>query len=301
MNRTQRLLTLGLPGPRARGLLGRPRQDRQRRRHALDHRLRRPADQRQRQRLGRSRADRQPTVTRASSMNPSGPTSDLMNVEIQSYEVTYTRDDTGTRVPPQAGGLHLRHRPGQRHLRPSPTVLHARRAVQHAAPQDLQISAGIDPKPSSRQVRLRVTIRASSVARWRGERWRPRPLRSRSKLRPEIAGESMTSMRKPLLATACPSGLGPRTPGCSTDSPSSPTAPPVESGSAAGGDSELFSITSRDARRSRRGARASLTLGQSVRARRQRSARLDLTTGRSPRRSAAFGSVGGPQSSRSSW
>ncbi len=32
--------------------------------------------------------------------DPSGTTSDLMNVEIQSYEVTFTRADTGTRRPP---------------------------------------------------------------------------------------------------------------------------------------------------------------------------------------------------------
>jgi hypothetical protein len=33
--------------------------------------------------------------------NISQPTSDLMNVEIHSYEVTYTREDTGTRMPPK--------------------------------------------------------------------------------------------------------------------------------------------------------------------------------------------------------
>lgn len=33
--------------------------------------------------------------------DPNGTTSDLMNVEIQSYEVVYTREDTGTRVPPK--------------------------------------------------------------------------------------------------------------------------------------------------------------------------------------------------------
>jgi hypothetical protein len=33
--------------------------------------------------------------------NPSGPTGPLMNVEIQSYEVVYTREDTGTRTPPR--------------------------------------------------------------------------------------------------------------------------------------------------------------------------------------------------------
>lgn len=32
--------------------------------------------------------------------NPNGITSDLMNVEIQSYEVVFTREDGGTRVPP---------------------------------------------------------------------------------------------------------------------------------------------------------------------------------------------------------
>ena len=33
--------------------------------------------------------------------NPGADSSDLMNVEIQSYEVVYTREDTGTRVPPK--------------------------------------------------------------------------------------------------------------------------------------------------------------------------------------------------------
>ena len=32
--------------------------------------------------------------------NPTANTSDLMNVEIKSYQVTYTRTDGGTRVPP---------------------------------------------------------------------------------------------------------------------------------------------------------------------------------------------------------
>lgn len=32
--------------------------------------------------------------------NPNEPTSSLQNVEISSYEVTYTRADTGTRLPP---------------------------------------------------------------------------------------------------------------------------------------------------------------------------------------------------------
>ncbi len=39
-------------------------------------------------------------------LDPNGLTSDLMNVEIQSYEVIYTRGDTGTRIPtPLVRGL----------------------------------------------------------------------------------------------------------------------------------------------------------------------------------------------------
>ncbi|MFN7941709.1 MAG: hypothetical protein U0X73_08920 [Thermoanaerobaculia bacterium] len=34
-------------------------------------------------------------------LDPSSPTSDLMTVEIRSYEVTFTRSDTGTRTPPK--------------------------------------------------------------------------------------------------------------------------------------------------------------------------------------------------------
>ncbi len=33
--------------------------------------------------------------------DPNGVTSSLMNVEIESYEVTYTRADRGTRIPPK--------------------------------------------------------------------------------------------------------------------------------------------------------------------------------------------------------
>jgi len=33
--------------------------------------------------------------------NPGQPTSDLMKVEIEKYEVTFQRDDTGTRLPPR--------------------------------------------------------------------------------------------------------------------------------------------------------------------------------------------------------
>lgn len=39
-------------------------------------------------------------------LNPTGVTSDLMDVEIRSYEVTYSRADTGTRIPtPYTRGL----------------------------------------------------------------------------------------------------------------------------------------------------------------------------------------------------
>jgi len=42
-----------------------------------------------------------PTVTVTNvPKDPTGTTSDLQTVELRSYEVTYTRRDTGTRVPP---------------------------------------------------------------------------------------------------------------------------------------------------------------------------------------------------------
>jgi hypothetical protein len=40
-------------------------------------------------------------VVRSVVKNPDRGTSDLMKVEIDSYEVTFERDDTGTRVPPR--------------------------------------------------------------------------------------------------------------------------------------------------------------------------------------------------------
>ena len=39
-------------------------------------------------------------VIRNIAKDPTGVTSDLMNVELRSYEVTYTRRDTGRTVPP---------------------------------------------------------------------------------------------------------------------------------------------------------------------------------------------------------
>ena len=47
-------------------------------------------------RLCRHRVDHDQSIVR----DIDGDTSDLMNVEMQSYEVTYTRADGGTRVPP---------------------------------------------------------------------------------------------------------------------------------------------------------------------------------------------------------
>lgn len=39
-------------------------------------------------------------IVESVAKDPNAITSDLMNVEMQSYEVVYTRADTGTRVPP---------------------------------------------------------------------------------------------------------------------------------------------------------------------------------------------------------
>ena len=43
-----------------------------------------------------------PSMTLANvALDPTGTTSELMNIEIQSYEVVYTREDSGSRVPPK--------------------------------------------------------------------------------------------------------------------------------------------------------------------------------------------------------
>ena len=90
--------------------------------------------------------------------NTSTPTSSLMNVEVQSFEFTYTRDDTGTRLPPKlieyAFGVipvdgNFQYN-GQQFLRPE--------QFEAQPLKDLELF-GRDTETNSTSVRMRVTIR----------------------------------------------------------------------------------------------------------------------------------------------
>ncbi len=90
--------------------------------------------------------------------NPNGTTSSLMNVEIQSYEVTFTRADTGTRVPPKLVNYVFGIAPanGTFDLLNGPFM----RAEQFNTQPILDLkNRGIDSETGSRQVRLNVGLR----------------------------------------------------------------------------------------------------------------------------------------------
>ena len=81
-----------------------------------------------------------------------------MNVEIQSYEVTYTRADTGTRVPPKLVNYIFGIAPvnGTFELDNGPFM----RAEQFNTVPILDLkNLGIDSETGSRQIRLNVGLR----------------------------------------------------------------------------------------------------------------------------------------------
>lgn len=90
--------------------------------------------------------------------DPSGTTSTLMNVEIQSYEVTYERLDSGTRVPPKLVEYVFGIAPvnGTFTLDNGPFM----RAEQFTRDPLFTLGeTGIDSETGSRSIRLRVGIR----------------------------------------------------------------------------------------------------------------------------------------------
>ncbi|MEO8274651.1 MAG: hypothetical protein ABI639_00415 [Thermoanaerobaculia bacterium] len=90
--------------------------------------------------------------------DPSGTTSDLMNVEIQSYEVTFTRADAGTRVPPRLVNFIFGIAPvnGTFVLLNGPFM----RADQFNTQPILDLkNNGVDGETGSRLIRLNVGIR----------------------------------------------------------------------------------------------------------------------------------------------
>ena len=90
--------------------------------------------------------------------DPSGTTSDLMNVEIQSYEVVYTREDTGTRVPPKFVEAIFGVVPvnSTSTLDNYPVM---RTDQFNNVPLKDMAALGFDPETGSTVIRLRFTIR----------------------------------------------------------------------------------------------------------------------------------------------
>jgi hypothetical protein len=90
--------------------------------------------------------------------NPSGPTGPLMNVEIQSYEVSFTREDTGTRVPPRLVQSIFGVVPvgGTSDLENYPIMREDQ--FNNQPFRDLR-DFGVDTQTGSAVVRMRVTIR----------------------------------------------------------------------------------------------------------------------------------------------
>jgi hypothetical protein len=93
------------------------------------------------------------------SKNPGGPTGPLMNVEMQSFEFTYTREDTGTRTPPKLvhSGFGVVPINGTMEVLNQPFMLAEQFDAQPL--RDLG-NLGRDPETNSTVVRMRVSIRA---------------------------------------------------------------------------------------------------------------------------------------------
>ncbi len=122
--------------------------------------------------LSISRFDQWPTLISASDSyetigtidvqsivkNSSQPTSSLMRVEIQSYEVTFTREDSGSRVPPRlveylSGSID----PGGTYTLTNGPFMRLDQ-FNNQPLKDLR-EKGIDPETGSTVIRLRVGIR----------------------------------------------------------------------------------------------------------------------------------------------
>ena len=93
------------------------------------------------------------------ALNPTGDISSLMNVELQGLEFTYTRGDTGTRLPPPL----VEYVFGQITVGGTTTItnLPFMRSDQVATlPLSDLVTSGRDSETGSSVIRLRVAIRA---------------------------------------------------------------------------------------------------------------------------------------------
>jgi hypothetical protein len=100
-----------------------------------------------------------PNMTLANvAKDPGGTTSELMNVEIQSYEVSYTREDTGTRVPPKLVQFIFGVVPvnGTSTLTGYPIM---RTDQFNNQPIKDMLDFGLDRETNSQVIRIRIAIR----------------------------------------------------------------------------------------------------------------------------------------------
>jgi len=99
------------------------------------------------------------TVTlRSVVKNPSQGSSDLMKVELQSYEVTFSREDTGTRLPPRlVESIFGTIDPGGTYTLTNGPFMRLDQ-FNNQPLKDLR-ELGLDPETGSTVIRLRVGIR----------------------------------------------------------------------------------------------------------------------------------------------
>lgn len=89
---------------------------------------------------------------------PGGTTSELMNVELQSYEVIYTRADTGTRTPPKLIEYAFGVVPVNGTMQLNNPVFMRPDQFNSQPIKDLA-DYGIDRETNSQVIRLTVTMR----------------------------------------------------------------------------------------------------------------------------------------------
>lgn len=92
--------------------------------------------------------------------DPNGETSDLMNVEMRSYEVVYTRIDTGTRTPtPLVTSIFGVAPVGGQITYDNLPILTAEQLTNPPLEDLLVINGGIDSETGGRVIRLELRVR----------------------------------------------------------------------------------------------------------------------------------------------
>jgi hypothetical protein len=92
--------------------------------------------------------------------NPSGETSNLMNVEMTSYEVTYSRFDTGTRVPPPlVEGIFGVTPVNGTNVYNNLVIMGAEQFLNPPLEDLLFINGGVDSETGSQVIKLRFRLR----------------------------------------------------------------------------------------------------------------------------------------------